>query len=486
MSDIYTILEKAGFEATIGLEVHIQLNTATKIFSSDANGVAEEPNTHISPISLGLPGTLPVLNEKAIEKAILFGLAVGAEINELIHFDRKSYFYPDLPKGYQTTQDKAPICIGGAVEAYTEQWSGERVQLHHTHLEEDAGKSSHDNADLTNIDLNRAGSPLIEVVTNPCIRSGKVAAAFLQEVRRIVRFLDIGEANMEKGELRCDANISIKAKEAETLGNRVEIKNMNSFNHVRRAIDFELERQFALLDAGETVANETRTFEPSEGKTFGMRLKETLNDYRYFPCPDLPPVRIKPEDVAELEKQMKRTPRSYRRLFQEEFQLPVHDVAMLSADPETASFAERFISFCGSARKAANWIKGPIKAYCNEHNCSINELPRSIEDIASIVKLELSGELNGASAPIVFEKLMSTQEQAFQIAKAEGLLNTGDHIDLEKIVSDVLLSLPDEVEQYKKGKKQLFGLFMGEVKKKGGRNLDPKQIQAVLRKELLK
>jgi len=485
LSDIYAILKEAGFEATIGLEVHVQLNTATKIFSSDENGMSEEPNSHISAISLGLPGSLPVLNKNAVEKAIQFGLAVGSQINSKICFDRKSYFYPDLPKGYQTTQDKAPICLGGIVEAYSEYWKGETVQVHHTHLEEDAGKSSHD-GEFTDVDLNRAGSPLIEIVTEPCIKSGKVAAAFLQEIRRIVRFLNIGEANMERGELRCDANISIKRIESEILGSKVEIKNMNSFSHVRKAVDFELERQFGLINAGETVTVETRTYDPDKAATFGMRFKETLNDYRYFPCPDLPPVLIPKEEIDQVKSVLKPFPSQVRKTLRSKYDLPEADIAFLCADIETAEFALALFEVSKDFKKANNWMKGIVRAHCVSQNIGIHEFPRSINDLAQLINMETEGDLTRVAAQEVFIAFVDSDLTANQIAEAKGLLSKNDQGELERIVSEVLLSLPQEVEKYQKGKKQLFGLFMGEVMKKGGKSLNPKQIQEVLRKELSK
>lgn len=484
MSDVYAILASSGYEPTIGLEVHVQLNTKTKIFSSDPNGMADEPNTQVSPTSLGLPGSLPVLNEQAVHKAIQFGLAVHAQINSEIYFDRKSYFYPDLPKGFQTTQDKAPICIGGRVEAFEADWEGEEVALHHTHLEEDAGKSSHDNGEFTNIDLNRAGSPLIEIVTEPCIRSGRVAAAFLQEIRRIVRFLDISHANMEKGELRCDANISIKRIGDKKLGHKVEIKNMNSFSHVRKAIDFELARQFELVTNGEQVQVETRTFDVGSGETFGMRFKETLNDYRYFPCPDLPPVMISKEMIHAVKMSMIQTPKEVRDFFRSNYELKESVIAFLCQDSDTSVFAKSLIEATGESSKTINWMQGPIQAYCNDQEIKMTHLPRPVKDIAELIQMEIDEKLTKASAQLLFLKMMNSQKSAEDLAEEEGVLLVDDADELERIVSSVLLSLPREVEQYKQGKKQLFGLFMGEIMKKGGRKLNPKQIQEQLRKEL--
>ena len=436
-------------------------------------------------ISVGMPGTLPVLNKEAVNKAIQFGIATNARVNETIYFDRKSYFYPDLPKGYQTTQDKAPICLGGQVEAFSEKLSGEFVALHHTHLEEDAGKSVHDEGNDTLIDLNRAGSPLIEIVTEPCIKSGEVAAAFLQEIRRIVRFLDIGNANMEKGELRCDANISIKRKDSTELGSKVEIKNMNSFNHVRRAIDFELDRQFRLVSEGEDVLVETRTYDPAKGQTYGMRFKETLNDYRYFPCPDLPPVHIDQEMVDAVKTDMNETPASMRQVFRKKYNLKQNDVASLTTDLATAKFALELTGLVNDAKMVANWISGPIKGYLNDVKLGINDLPRSTADIADLLLLVKEDKVTSSSAmQVLCPKLMKTNLSAKELAEKENLLIQSDGSGLEDLVSEVLLSLPTEVERYRKGEKQLFGMFMGALMKQGGRQFNPKQLQDVLRKKL--
>lgn len=484
MSSIYSILDRAGYEPTIGLEVHVQLNTKTKIFSSDPNGSNNKPNEHIHMVSLGLPGSLPVLNKEAVKKAIAFGLSVGAEINERIFFDRKSYFYPDLPKGYQTTQDKAPICLKGKVEAFSEKTAGKYVDLHHTHLEEDAGKSVHDEGDETLIDLNRAGSPLIEIVTEPSIQSGEVAAAFLQEIRRIVRFLNIGNANMEKGELRCDANISIKKKDTPSLGSKVEIKNMNSFNHVRRAIDFELQRQFDLVSTNQEVLVETRTFDPSIGKTFGMRFKETLNDYRYFPCPDLPPVLIDGETKKFVRSEMNQTPAEVRQSLCNQG-LGLSDVANLTNELPTALYAMQLIKSVDDPKLVANWMNGPIKGFLNEKGISIEEFPRTQGDLIELLLLVKGGKVNASAAmQVLFPKFIARRISALQLAEEENLIVQADESEAEQLVKKVLLSLPEEVNRFRKGEKQLFGLFMGALMKQGGRQFNPKQLQKVLRKEL--
>ncbi len=484
LSKILKQLNSAGYEATIGLEVHVQLNTATKIFSSDANGSDAEPNRNVSVISLGHPGTLPVLNESAVEKAVMMGLACGCEITRNGHFARKSYFYPDLPKGYQTTQDKTPICVGGKVAAYGENLIQDAVELHHIHLEEDAGKSVHDDGPDTLIDLNRAGSPLIEIVTEPSIKSAEVAAAFLQEVRRMVRYLEISEANMEKGELRCDANISIKKIEGTALGNKVEIKNMNSFAHVRKAINYELERQLKMAEAGEEIAVETRTFDPAQGKTYGMRFKETMNDYRYFPCPDLPPAVITDEYLEATKNDMEVTPAAMRTFF-ESAKLNLQDVALLTEEKELALYAKQAVEATGNAKAVANWLNGPIRALMNEKGLSINELSVSVAHLAELIQLVEDGKVVYQTAvQQLLPELQSKQEAPAKLAKAMNLMVAEDSSELETIIDEVLISLPKEVEAFRNGKKKLMGLFMGEVMKKSRGKANPKQVQPLLQQKL--
>ncbi len=483
LSKLIQDLREKGFEATIGLEVHVQLNTQSKIFAGDPNLSDSEPNTDIGVISLGHPGTLPVLNKEVLEKAILMGLACGSSITRDNHFARKSYFYPDLPKGYQTTQDKTPICVGGNVEILGDNLLQDTVSLHHIHMEEDAGKSIHDEGHDTWIDLNRAGSPLIEIVTNPSILGPDEAAIFLQEIRRMVRFLGISEANMEKGELRCDANISIKPIGSETLGRKVEIKNMNSFNHVRRAISFEIERQLALVLQEEVIEEETRTFDPATGKTSGMRFKETMNDYRYFPCPDLPPMLVEDSYLEKLKAQSPKTPAYYRERFAKEYQLSDYDVQLLADDKETAEY---FLALCEervNPKKAANWINGPYKGFINEIDEAITAV--SLSQMTDLLRLMESGKLMAAAAQRdLLPVLAKSDKEVETLAKELNLLVSEDSGELESIVDEVLLSLPVEVESFKKGKKKLMGLFMGEVMKKSRGKANPKEVQSVLNSKL--
>lgn len=487
MLDILQKLDEAGFEATIGLEIHVQLNTESKIFSSDSNAETEEPNTHVSAISLGHPGTLPVLNEAAVEKAVLMGLACGSEITRFNYFDRKSYFYPDLPKGYQTTQDKTSICVGGRIPLFGEGLAQEFVDLHHIHMEEDAGKSIHDDGSSTLIDLNRAGTPLIEMVTDPTIKGPDEAAACLQEIRRMVRYLGIGNANMEKGEMRCDTNISIKKKGEIKLGAKVEIKNMNSFNNVRRAAIYELERQLDMVLKGEEIAVETRTFNPDEGKTYGMRFKETMNDYRYFPCPDLPPLQLEESFIGQLRALAEVQPATFRKQFSEKYQLSDYDIGILTEEKETAAYFNALCEEVNDTKAAANWLNGPIRALLNEGNQSLIDLNLSAERLAELINLVDSGKVVYKTAvQQLLPELLKGEESPAKLAENLNLLVVKDAGELQSIIQDVLVSLPNEVDAYKKGKKKLIGLFMGEVMKRSRGKASPKDVQEELNKALSK
>ncbi|HAP61065.1 MAG TPA: Asp-tRNA(Asn)/Glu-tRNA(Gln) amidotransferase GatCAB subunit B, partial [Cytophagales bacterium] len=351
---------------TIGLEVHAQLNTESKIFAPDATAFGQDPNTQISVVSLAHPGTLPKLNRAVVEKAMRMGIACGSKISPIQIFDRKNYFYPDLPKGYQITQDHTPICVGGEVPIRTE--AGERtVKLNRIHLEEDAGKSIHaDGEPDTRVDFNRAGVPLIEIVTEPVIDSAEEAAAFMAQIRRLVRFLDVCDGNMEEGSLRCDANISIRPVGQEKLGAKVEVKNMNSLRHVARAVNYEIARQSALLDAGEPIISETRTYNVQQNKTYGMRTKEELNDYRYFPDPDLSPLVISDSWLQEVKSAMPELPWALEQRLQSEYNLPAMDAGVLTDTKAMADFFLAMVDQGAKAKAASNWLMGPVKGYLND------------------------------------------------------------------------------------------------------------------------
>ncbi len=485
MSDIKELLKSAGYQATIGLEVHVQLNTESKLFAPDSNAFTEEPNTHISPITMGHPGTLPVLNEAVLKKAIMMGLACDCEITQENHFARKNYFYPDLPKGYQITQDKTPICMGGRVSLVGDGLSKDYAALHHIHLEEDAGKSIHDEGTDTLIDLNRAGTPLIEIVTEPAMEEAAEAAAMLQEVRRLVRYLNISGGNMENGELRCDANISIKPIENQSLGNKVEIKNMNSISNVRKAIDFEIRRQLECVKNQKEILVETRTFDAGNGQTYGMRFKETMNDYRYFPDPDLAPVEIEDAYLAEIKASLPALPVQLRAKFREEYQLNDYDIALLTEEKETAFFFDALCESTHNYKAAANWMNGPLKGLLNDKGIGIEDSGVSTERLAGLIKLVDENQLSfSIASQRVLPVLVDTEESAIAIATRLNLLMVANEDELSGLVKDVLVSLPDKVAAFKKGKKGLMGLFMGEVMKKSKGKADPKKLQQLLQKAL--
>lgn len=485
MTSLKKILKDSGYQATIGLEVHVQLNTESKLFAPDPNAFTEESNHHISTITMGHPGTLPLVNEAVLEKAILMGLACDCEITKENHFARKNYFYPDLPKGYQITQDKTPICVGGKVALVGDGLTQAYGELHHIHLEEDAGKSIHDEGTDTLIDLNRAGTPLIEIVTEPALNNAQEAAAFLQEVRRLVRFLGISGGNMENGELRCDANISIKPIGSEKLGNKVEIKNMNSINNVRKAIDFELGRQLEMVTEQKEILVETRTFDAGTGQTYGMRFKETMNDYRYFPDPDLAPMEVSEQYLEEIRESMPPTPAQLREKFSSEYQLPDYDVALLTEEKETADF---YVSLCQSSpyyKAAANWMNGPVKGFLNDKGLALSNSDLNVEKLAGLIAIVEDGKVSfSIASQRIMPELLNSNQSALELATSMNLIMEGDESALSAMIDEVLLSLPGKVKAYQNGKKGLMGLFMGQVMKKSQGKADPKKLQQLLQKAL--
>lgn len=475
-----------GYEATIGLEVHVQLNTVSKIFAPDANAEADGPNVHVHPISWGHPGTLPVLNEAVLEKAVLLGLACSSKIASTIYFDRKHYFYPDLPKGYQTTQDQAPVAIGGSIPLVGENMQ-ESIALHHMHMEDDAGKSIHDLGDFSAIDLNRAGTPLIELVTEPCIKTAEEASAVLQEIRRMVRYLDISSAHMEKGEMRCDANISIKPIGADELGAKVEIKNMNSFAHVRKAIAYELERQTHLVQQNRPVIVETRTFLPEHGITEGMRFKETLNDYRYFPCPDLPPVHLTDAFLKPLREKAQYTPAWYRHYFATNYDLNTYEVSQLTEQYETALYYHALAQQVQNTKSAAHFILGPVRKWLNELKVNLTEQALPVALLAELLNVLEQGKLTPQTASdLILPQMFDNQSSVTEIANKNHLWVVKDHSVLSDWIDEVMMENPAEVKAYRKGKKKLLGMFMGKVMQKGEGKLDAREVQDFLMKKLNK
>ena len=474
------------YEVVIGLEVHAQLLTQTKAYSSDLNAYGSAPNTNISAITLGHPGTLPVMNSKTIDFAIRLGLACGCNIAPQQHFARKNYFYPDLPKGYQITQDTTPICTGGQILIRTEDGGQKAIGLTRIHMEEDAGKSIHD-VDIydTLVDLNRAGTPLLEIVSEPDLRSSSEAYNYLTEVRKLLRYLDICDGNMEEGSMRCDANVSVRLKGATTFGTKVEVKNMNSIRNVQRAIEFEVTRQIEALENGESLTQETRAFDALKGSTISMRTKEAANDYRYFPEPDLPPITVSQEQIAAISKEMPALPNALFERYTKTYGLSDYDAYNITDQKGLALYYEALIAVTKNYKAAANWLMGEVKSYLNEQGVDISKFPIAAERIAALIELIDQGKIsNSIAAQRVFPALFDSQESPLQIAERLNLIQSSDSGVIEGFVAEVIAQNPSEVERYRNGEKQLIGFFMGQLMKVSGGKADPKAANGILRQQL--
>ena len=436
MSSIYD-----KYEAVIGLEIHAQLQTKTKAYSSDRNEYGATPNTNVSVITLGHPGTLPKYNKQGINFAIKMGIACESEITKDMIFDRKNYFYPDLPKGYQITQDKTPICTGGKIQIKTDEGKIKQVTLTRIHLEEDAGKSIHDLDPFnTLIDLNRAGVPLIEIVSEPEIKTSQEAYNYVTEVRKLVRYLDICDGNMEEGSLRCDANVSVMLKGSTTFGDRTEVKNMNSMRNVQRAIDFEIKRQIDLIEEGEKIVTETRSFNAANGSTFSMRSKEGANDYRFFPEPDLQPIQVTQEYVAMVKKQMPPLPNFLFNKYTKELGLSEYDAQVLTDDKAIALYFEEVIKYTDNYKSASNWVTVNIKSYLNEKAIEIEEFNVIPEKIGEIIKLIDSNQIsNSVASQKVFPILIQTpQETPLSIAQENNLLQNSNQDEIVGLIKKAI------------------------------------------------
>ena len=471
----------------IGLEVHAQLLTNSKAYAPDRNEYGSMPNTNISMITLGHPGTLPKVNYKAIEYGMKIGLACGCDISRYNIFDRKNYFYPDLPKGYQITQDKTPICRNGKIDIKLKDGSEKTINLTRIHLEEDAGKSLHLAGEMdTLVDYNRAGVPLIEIVSEPELRNGEEAAAYLNAVRRLVRYLDICDGNMEEGSLRCDVNVSIMKPGDKQFGNRVEVKNMNSIRSVQRAIEYEKERQAQVLEAGGTVGGETRMFDATTGQTYSMRTKETLTDYRYFPEPDLPPVVISDQWLQEMKDQMPSLPHELYEKFTKDYKLPEYDAAVLVDEKGIALYFEELCRHTDNYKAASNWMMVNVKGFLNEHALAIEDFPVSAPQLAELIALQNDNKVNSTAATQkVFPALIDNPESSpLELARQLNVLQDNSSDAIEKMIDEVLAAMPDKVTEYKKGKKGLIGLFMGQVMKASKGKANPKIAQKLLAKKL--
>lgn len=472
--------------SVIGLEVHAQLLTKSKIYNTDSTEYGSLPNTNVGVVTLAHPGTLPRLNKRVVEYAIKMGLACHSEITRFNIFDRKNYFYPDLPKGYQITQDRTPICKGGYVTINTK--DGERnIELHRIHIEEDAGKSMHLATELdTLVDFNRAGVPLIEIVSLPGIRNSDEAYAYLTEIRKLVRYLDICDGNMEEGSLRCDANISVMLKDAKQLGKKVEVKNMNSIRNVQRAIDHEIERQIEEIEKGNAIVSETRTFDAATGLTYGMRTKEELNDYRYFPDPDLSPMEVSDKWLNDIQATMPALPRELYNKYITQLNLPEYDAQVLTDSKDVALYFEELCKLTKNYKAASNWVMGPVKQYLKELNLSAEEFPIPAVVLAELISLVDSGKISFsvASQRVFPELLKSPNKTALEVAQLLNLIQESNHDAIIPIIDEVLKEFPLKVEEYKHGKKGIVGMFMGEVMKRSKGKADPKVANELITKKL--
>ena len=468
-----------GWQPVIGLEVHVQLMTNTKLFSPAKNKFGEDANTLVDLIDMGLPGVLPVLNEGAMKQGIKFGLATSAKIAKTMIFDRKNYFYPDLPKGYQITQLHFPIVKDGVVEV-----NGKEIRIHQAHLEEDAGKSMHDKYDNKSvIDLNRSGVPLLEIVSEPDIRSSAEAVDYLKKIHQIITYLDISDGNMSQGSMRCDANISIMRPEAEVYGTRAEIKNINSFKFVEKAINFEIKRQIKLLENGETVEQETRLYDSVKDETRSMRTKEFANDYRYFPCPDLVPTNISPELIEEVRKDMDELPEEKEARFRSEYNLGDYEAQVLCSEKTTANFYEEVCKVSDPAL-SAKWIIGEVNALLNKNDVSLDESNINTKNFSNLILKIKDGTISGKIAKEVLEEMWEEGSDPIEIIKSKGLEQISDEGELEAIAQAVIDNNSSQVEAYKSGKDKLFGFFVGQVMKETQGKANPGAVNQILRKLL--
>lgn len=490
------------WEAVIGLEVHVQLCTESKLFSGAATTYGALPNTQACAIDLGFPGVLPVLNENAVKLAIKFGLAVGATILERSIFARKNYFYPDLPKGYQISQYELPIVSKGQLSFTLDDGSFKTVGITRAHLEEDAGKSLHEDFHgFSGIDLNRAGIPLLEIVSEPELRTAKEAVAYLKCLHSLVRYLEISDGNMQEGSFRCDANVSVRKRGETQLGTRAEIKNVNSFRFVERAINFEIERQINLIEKGEKVVQETRLYDANKDETRPMRTKEEANDYRYFPDPDLLPVHVSEASIESIRKTLPELPHEKSQRFEQEYGLSRYDATVLTSSRELANYFETALKVSGGTdpKLCANWVMGELLGALNKHGFEIQQSPISPEKLGGLLKRIIDKTISGKIAKTVFERLWKAHTQtndsgavtavesamdADTIIEKQGLTQVTDLSQIEALVDKILQDHPQQLSDYRSGKHKLFGFFVGQIMKASQGKANPEQVNEILKKKL--
>ncbi len=475
-----------GWEAVIGLEVHCQLATRSKIFSGAATAYGADVNTQADPVTLGFPGVLPVLNADAVSMAVKFGLAVDAQIAERCVFARKHYFYPDLPKGYQISQYELPIVFNGHMDIELADGVTKRIGITRAHMEEDAGKSLHENfVGVTGIDLNRAGTPLIEIVSEPDIRTAAEAVAYLKKLHQLVVYLGICDGNMQEGSFRCDANVSVRRKGAEKFGTRTETKNVNSFRYVEKAIEYEIERQIEVIESGGKIIQETRLFNPDTGETRSMRTKEDANDYRYFPDPDLLPVVVTAADIEGIRAIMPELPEAKRNRFVEQYGLPKYDAGVLTAEAALADYYEAVVKASGGdAKICANWVIGDLLGLLNKQGLSIDTSPVSAAALAGLVARIADKTISGKIAKEVFEAMFAGEGSADEIIKAKGLVQITDEGAIAKAIDDIIAKNPGQVAEYRGGKDKLFGFFVGQAMKATQGKANPEALNRLLKEKL--
>ena len=472
-----------SWECVIGLEAHVQLSTETKLFSRASTSFGQEPNTNVNLVDCGLPGVLPTVNKNAFYKAIRFGLAVDADINQTSLFDRKNYFYPDLPKGYQITQMELPIVSGGKVEIEIE-GAKKIINLTRAHLEEDAGKSIHEGMAGTGVDLNRAGTPLLEIVSEPEISSAKEAVAYMKALHQIVTFLDVSDGNMSQGSLRCDANVSVRKKGDKELGTRTEIKNINSFRFIEKAINYEIERQIDVIESGESVTQETRLYDSIKNETRPMRSKEFANDYRYFPDPDLLPVMISDEEIEEIKATFPEMPKDKFVRYQSEFNIPENDAQIISSSKNLATFFEECMENAKDAKLLSNIIIGDISSLLNKENIEITDSKLSTKNVSELVNLVTEGVISGKIAKTVLEETWDSGLSPIEIVESSGLKQIDDDDEIERIIDQIISEHPDQVSAYKGGKDKLFGFFVGQIMKATQGKANPASANKILKDKL--
>ena len=473
-----------SWETVIGLEIHAQLSTKSKLFSGGSTEFGAESNTHVDLVDMGLPGVLPVANKEAFYKAIRFGLATGAEINQTSSFDRKNYFYPDLPKGYQITQMTKPIVEKGSIKILVDD-SEKIINITRAHLEEDAGKSIHDLYEgETAVDLNRAGTPLLEIVSEPEISNAKEAVAYFKAIRQLVTFLDICDGNMAQGSMRCDVNVSVKKTDSSELGTRAELKNINSFKFIEKAINFEIDRQIRLLESGESVVQETRLYDSENNETRSMRSKEEANDYRYFPCPDLLPVVISDKELMEIKENLPELPEEKENRYIKEIGLDESEAKIISSSKTMANMFEDASSKTNNTKLVANWLIGDISALLNKDNIEIDESNLSAENFGKLIERISDNTISGKIAKSVLDEIWENGSDVDEIIESKGLVQIQDESLLEEIANKVIESNPDQVSAYKNGKDKLFGFFVGQVMKETQGKANPKSVNEILRKIL--